>query len=583
MHHYIKQIENNLSESDKQLLQRIYAPQVVAIPPADASRSMCVTEDGEIRIYGALHKQSPTDVGTPVYIASRDGGLSWKTVINHPDALGAATRNPRSGRYMTTYPNEYRPEWDTSIGLSGTWAMMNDEGFDSRENRLVKLCDRHIHILKLPYYLESCDRWLIVGQYAYPDHSKKEVVVFYSDDDGESWGETVLSETAPRFEPKPPHAGTRWQEYSVEPTVAELSSGELVMFVRTSQDYYYTYRSADHGESWSGPVPTDFHGTITMPVLQKLSDGRIVFFWCNTQPMPELDQRKVFPPLGADEVNGIWEDVFTNRDANHLAITEDDMQTWHGFRELFLNAIRNEADFRSVGGRNSNDKSVHQAQMLELPYNKLLVHFGQNISARKAVILDLAWLYEQEREEDFRLGLQNVSTQMYLKSNLGGFHGFSGHCAYNRTNGALLIPDPAGNFEEVLQICRVEDERLVYQKQGAVWNFPASHRGRVEVRLSVLGGGVRLSLSDHWYNPADETVADGAHVSLPITASDGFMTVLLDYDTDKGRVHVTAGDLCCDLPLRYAAPNGLSYLHVQTLSEGEDRKGTLIKSFKKTV
>ena len=66
MHHYIKQIENNLSESDKQLLQRIYAPQVVAIPPADASRSMCVTEDGEIRIYGALHKQSPTDVGTPV-------------------------------------------------------------------------------------------------------------------------------------------------------------------------------------------------------------------------------------------------------------------------------------------------------------------------------------------------------------------------------------------------------------------------------------------------------------------------------------------------------------------------------------
>jgi hypothetical protein len=582
MLHYIKEIEQNLSESDKTLLRSIYAPQVVTVPPVDACRSLCVSPDGEIRIYGALHKKAPTDVGTPVYIASRDGGLSWKTVIRHPDALGAATRNPRTGRYMTTYPNEYRPEWDESIGLSGTWAMLNDEGFDCCDNRLVKLCDRHIHILKLPYYLESCDRWLIAGEYTYPDH-RKEIVTFYSDDDGESWQESAPLKAAPRFELNPPHKGMRWQQYSVEPTVVELSSGELVMFARTSQDYYYMYRSSDHGTSWEGPTPTDFHGTITMPVLHKLSDGRIVLFFCNTQPMPELDQSKVFPPLGRDEVNGIWEDVFTNRDANHLAITADDMQSWQGFRELFLNVIRNEADFRSVGGRNSNDKSVHQAQMMELPYNKLLVHFGQNVSARKVVILDLDWLYEQEREEDFRLGLGHVSTQMYLKSNLGGFHGFSGHCAYNRTNGALLVPDPAGNFEEVLQVCRVEDERLVYKKQGVVWNFPASRRGRVEVKLSVLGSGVRLSLSDHWYNPADETVADATHVSLPITESNGWMTVALDYDTEQGTVHITAGERQFDLPLRQQAPSGLCYLHIQTLAETEDLRGTLIKSLKKTV
>ena len=41
----------------------------------------------------------------------------------------------------------------------------------------------------------------------------------------------------------------------------------------------------------------------------------------------------------------------------------------------------------------SIDKSIHQGQMLELPFNKLLIHFGQNLSSRKVVILDLDWLY----------------------------------------------------------------------------------------------------------------------------------------------------------------------------------------------
>ena len=58
------------------------------------------------------------------------------------------------------------------------------------------------------------------------------------------------------------------------------------MIVRTSQDYHYMYTSHDGGLSWGEMQRTNFHGTITMPVLCNLSDGRIVFFWCNTEPMP---------------------------------------------------------------------------------------------------------------------------------------------------------------------------------------------------------------------------------------------------------------------------------------------------------
>lgn len=579
MNYWVKAMEERLSEDERFFLKSIYAPQVVAVPPCDACRSMCVTPDGEIRIYGAIGKQNPQDIATQVYISSTDCGLNWKMQLMPQGALGPASLNHESGRYISTYPNEYRPDLNKTIGQGGTWALLSDDGFDGTSYRPVKLSEKLVHILRPPVYFEGCKRWFIVGEYSLPDYSNKFAVVFYSCDDGESWTELVLENSAPKHEMKPPHKHPRWQQYSCEPTVTELSNGELVMIVRTSQDYHYMYRSCDMGENWSGPVPSPFHGTATMPVLQKLNDGRIVFFWCNNQPMPEIDPATSFPPLGEDELLGLWEDVFTNRDANHLAITGDDMLTWHGFRELFLNTIRNNADFRSIGGNDSRDKSIHQGQIIELPYNKLLVHFGQNIAARKVVILDIDWLYEKGRSEDFRFGLQNVSTQMYLKSNLGGFRGFSAHCAYNRTNGALLVPSPEGDHKEVLQICRIEDERLVYKKQGVVWNFPASFKGKVEVELSVLQSGVRICLTDHWYNPADDYISEEAPIFFDVTDSDGWTKICVQYDLKMQIATVTVGNKVTEFKIDKEAPNGLSYLHIQSLAESSDQKGTLIRSF----
>ena len=77
MSYYLKEMKNNLTTEDEALLKSIYEPQVITIPPSDACRNMCVTTDGEIRIYGAANKVEPEDVGTTVYISSKDCGLSW--------------------------------------------------------------------------------------------------------------------------------------------------------------------------------------------------------------------------------------------------------------------------------------------------------------------------------------------------------------------------------------------------------------------------------------------------------------------------------------------------------------------------
>jgi hypothetical protein len=77
--------------------------------------------------------------------------------------------------------------------------------------------------------------------------------------------------------------------------------------------------------------------------------------------LPELNH-DAQPGLNQSEREGRSEDFFTNRDVIHAAISADDGRTWRGFRELYLNDRRNDADFRTTGGNaESLDKSIHQS------------------------------------------------------------------------------------------------------------------------------------------------------------------------------------------------------------------------------
>lgn len=289
-------------------------------------------------------------------------------------------------------------------------------------------------------------RWIVPCQWIDPER-RQHPMVLWSDDDGYQWHTSILP-AGPTHEPVWPHKGVRWQNHGCEPTVVELSTGRLWMIFRTSTDTHYESFSDDGDETWTTPGPSRFYGTITMPTLFRLSDGRILFFWCNTTPLPELDHDQQ-PELDKWERDGWGEDFFTNRDAFHAAISEDDGKTWKGFREVRLSPIRNNADCRSLGGNEATlDKSMHQSQAVELPTGHVLVSHGQHPMCRRIVIFHPDWLYEQERSEDFRYGLSNVSSFQYVKSIAGNFRSRSGHCCYNRIPGPLLLPSPDGERRE---------------------------------------------------------------------------------------------------------------------------------------
>ncbi|MBQ6254144.1 MAG: exo-alpha-sialidase [Bacteroidales bacterium] len=535
-----------LSREDEAFLQAIYSPEVVGIPLADARKDLCVMKDGEIRSYG------PKD---SLYLSSTDYGLTWK-------------KHRAEGRMLSA-------KWIPGLKLwvkcddhldpeeTGTFALVSRKGPEDPDPTRIKVSDTTFNCAFLPQVLSS-GRVFFTAQV---NDRSSQAGFFYSDDGCKTFSHVVLPPIPPQ-EPVYPHKGLRWSVGSgSEPVACEIGKDSLMMLLRNSRDCFYQAFSYDGGSSWTEPEPSPFQGTDTTPFILRLKDGRILVFWNNTRPLPELSHEGDALWMKAIR-DGLGEDFFTNRDASHVAISDDGGRIWKGARELYLNGIRNNPDFRFIGTReSSNDKSVHQFQAIELPLGKVLVALGQNEVSRKMLIFDPDWLYEKDREEDFNEGLVNVSTQVYVKSS-PGHTPVNGHCAYNRTNGALKAIDPGGYRQEAVQICRIDDPRLVSPIQGVVWNFPASLKGEVVAELYLADEAVNISLSDCWFNPCDSYAPESSLFTFHLDSKKfpirEYHEVSFGYDLGEGvcRMYID-GRLDSEREISKPYSLGLSYLIIQ--------------------
>lgn len=576
-------------------LAAVFAPVVVGIPPVNAIRDLMRLPDGELRHYGfrgivgAGHRC--------VHLVSHDNGFTWSEHATPPGTPGASVRSPWSGDWLTvlcttghTHSHDF---YDVHQGRAvGTWVYRSGHGPDGPW-QAEHLSLEQFHQPRQPIALRSRRRWLSVGHIGVADGGSQAAVLL-SDDDGRTWRRVDLP-ILPRFEPHWPHHGMRWWRCGDEPTVAEFPDGRLYMLIRTAHDQLWESWSQDGGEVWSEPVPSRFHATITTPLLHTLADGRVLAVWLNTRPLPEVDH-STQAGLNADGRSGWWEDLMTNRDAIHAAISEDGVH-WRGFRELLLNERRNDGDFRSSGGSAvAIDKGLNQSQAVNLPGGKVLLAIGQHPLCRRLVLFDPNWLLEEDRHDDFRHGFEQWSVHQYYHGLAGGFAGFSGHCSLNRRSGAALVPDPGGRNREVLRIARHPDPRLLDDREGAVWNFPAGRRGRLRIGLYLPKGsaGARIALLDHWSNPTDPVVehdcacflriaSDGAIAGLPGLTLDRWQGLTLRWNLDDGATAFWQVDDGPEHPLPWVQIplDGPSYLHLQTLAETADPQGLLIDAVAK--
>ncbi len=575
MHGYIKAIQDRLNEDQTRALKEVFEPTVVGVPLADSRRDVCILPDGEIRSYERLHGKTISQEVTQ-YLASHDGGISWVTKYSH-GAMNACTYIEQADVYLSV-ADKY------SHKVEGFWCLRSKLGPDDSDPQWIKISDDDYYDSFLPVGSSFSDRVWITAQ----KWGTCTPTFFYSDDFGLTWSISEVSLNA-EFELVPPHKGLRWCKGSgSEPYAVELSPNKMMMIIRTPTDQFYQSFSCDGGESWTEAVPSTFYGTNTTAFLLRLSDGRVVTFWNNTKPLPEVDHTTQ-QPFSEGVANGTGEDAFTNRDAAHAAISDDGGDSWIGYREILLNEIRNNSDFRYRGGvGSSNDKSVHQFQAFELPFNKVLVSVGQNVASRRFVIFDIDWLYQQSAKEDFLTGLNKVSTQVYVKS-LSGHTAHiagNGHCAWNRTHGAVLMPDPDGGYGEMLLVSKHRDERLMYDIEGVVWNFPMSRKGTVKVQLKLIEKSIRFILTDRWYNPCDEYAGVQSPLCFEVSTKDigsDMAKLSVEYDIDKELARVYFEDaVLFDVKMTQECPTGISYLMLQCACDG-DSKGAYIKSMEKQI
>lgn len=566
-----------LNEFDQFRYDRIFAPTVTGSPVTydyQTIRDLTVTESGAIRHYG---EETVDGRRFRVYSESLDLGLTWRVHQQVPGDAGAMVKSPVSGDWLSLQAEAWHGPFYLVRSKRGP-------GFapDSRE----KFGYMNVHHYRQPRYMPKNKVWLVTS-----GASDGYLLSLRSEDDGRTWERVELTNKVSTagllvgFDKSP-----RWDNFCCEPSAFEARNGTIYLIARTAFDHPYLYRSRDGGKSWAGPVEVPyFWMSNTMPTYHPLSDGRLLFFWNNAQPLPKRDPAE-YPELFDSERKGRFETVFTNRDVLHCAISEDDGRTWIGFRELTKNVLINRGDLREQGNLPpvENDKSVHQEQALELPGGKVLVALGQNSVARQFVLFDPKWLYETERTETFRYGKDGVATYLFVRSLNGNQRDWAGHCAFNRVEGAVMMREPdtgAKTVREALNLARIPDARLVTDRQGLAWNFPTQRKGFVELDCRLEGKEFSLALSDHFLTPSDElnfAVQPAVFRVLPSdVGAKKWLTVRVDWDCDAKTARLSAdGRAVATSALADAPRFGFSYLHLRATEEPEDQKGTYFREFR---
>ena len=381
--------------------------------------------------------------------------------------------------------------------------------------------------------------------------------VVYSDDNGETWTQSSAQITAPCFE------GYNGNNFGAcEPRLLVMKDSRIWMLIRTQTGFLYESFSHDEGTTWSEAKPSMFYSTNSPGCSVRMNDGRIVVFWNNCENTTPF------------EGHG----VYTTRDALHAAISDDEGQTWRGFREVYMDPYRNSPP------PDRGDRGTAYPRAVATDDNKILLSSGQGEGRRVQILLDPEWLYLTSRESDFSDSLNNWSVfKRYLDGD-----------KVSRMPGCELIPHPKKTGAKVLHIRRPDEKR----PDVAEWNFPSGLSGSVKLRLMLKKGfsGGAIDLADRFFQPTDVAAVSKRIYHLPINADghivgtkvylkpEKWYSLILRWNIPNGELVVFIDDKKAGTLENVRSTHlGISYLLLRSTADKIDRAGFLVESVQAAI
>jgi hypothetical protein len=473
----------------------------------------------------------------PTPLVDQQGELHF-VQLRGRDETGGATKQPNVNYFIDLYSNR-------SSNNRTTWSSLAP-AFYGYCGSLMKVYQTRSGRIVVPF-----GNWIPYSTNTSPNgHSYTTAI--YSDDNGTSWLKSPTDQYA-----LTPSDWNGSPDGVCEPSIVQLNDDRLWMLMRNQTGKLLQAHSSNNGETWTANTPTNFYTTTGPTALQRLDDGRLMLFW-NNGTMPA-------------RYNGsIW---YAGRDALHAAISSDDGQTWHGFREIYLDPARNLNPILGDSGT---------AYPFVAPTNdgRVLVITGQ-ADAHTMLRIDPNWLDETSQSENFT-GANALDDWSVFKP-----FGDVVSVKRNRVQGPQLIDDPDPVVtNQVLQIRRPDTN----DPDGAMWNFPMAKKGETQMRIKLQTGfaGGLVAFNDRFFNPTDTQGDSNAIFSLPITAAGALPsgTILqknqwynlqLNWDlaTHQSTVLLDGVPVGTLSQLKQALP-GASYLRLRSTAAAVDTAGFLI-------
>ena len=392
---------------------------------------------------------------------------------------------------------------------------------------------------------------------AVPPLGRHKTVIEYSDDGGVTWSLSASELTSPCY------AGFNGSnEGACEPAFEELRDGRVWMLMRTQAGFLYESFSRDKGTTWTPARASRFNTSTGPPNIMRHRNGWLVVCWNNCEMPPRHD----------------GEGVYGGRDALHIAVSDDDGETWQGFREIYLDHRRND------NPASSGDRGTAYPLAAFTSDGTIVVLAGQGTGGRNPILVDPDWITATEAECDFSDGLQQWSVYKH--------HGPAKRWWRARAVDCELVSHPTEPDRRCLHVRKPND----LPADGAVWNFPNGRKGSLTARVLIRRRfhGATISLNDRFFDPVNDAGEEFAVFQAAITAEgrignatlppDEWANLQFDWDLQNQTCSLTVNNQpAAALPLRHQTLNGLSYLRLRSAAQAIDSAGFLLDSVRVSV